>query len=273
MKKKNLFIILIIFISIGVLFCGCIDNVQENQKVVSDKGRINSSFSEEKPVYIVGIDGEYPPYSFLDKNGEAQGLDVESIKWIGDDMGFNVKFQPVSWDEIIPELLAKKIDMVYSGMTITEERKEVVNFSNPYLKINQSIAAHNETNLSMEDFYAGIGKIGAQRGTTGAFWVEGNLVNKSILPADMLITYDNFPLVATDLLNKRVDFIIYDRSPMLDEIEGKPLHIIGDINTGEEYGVAIRKDDELLLNKINEGLEHLIDSPKWEELKKKYEKG
>ncbi|KAF5089821.1 ABC transporter substrate-binding protein [Methanospirillum purgamenti] len=271
MDKKVVSVILGIFVLIGVCLCGCTEKpAEQSGEIISPEATSEAAISD-KPTYIVGIDGEYPPYSFIDKNGEPQGFDVESVKWIADDMGFNVKIQAMAWDGIIPALQAGKIDMVYSGMTITDERKEVVNFSTPYLKINQSVAVHDDTNLTMDDFMAGTGKVGAQRGTTGAFWVEENLVNKSVMSADMLVTYDNFPLVATDLQNKRIDFAIYDRPPMMDAIAGKPLHIIGEIDTGEDYGVAIRKTDPELLETINEGLAHLMASPKWTELQQKYE--
>ena len=94
----------------------------------------------EKTVYIIGIDGEYPPYSYVDKDGNAQGFDVESAKWIAEDQGFEVKFQPTAWDGIIPALLAKKIDMVYSGMSITPERAAKVTFSDVYWIVNQGVA-------------------------------------------------------------------------------------------------------------------------------------
>lgn len=271
MEKKVGFIFLVLFILSAVCLCGCTEKPADTTSAVTTPEVTKEAVVDEKPTYIVGIDGEYPPYSFINKNGETEGFDVEGVKWIADDMDFNVKIQPMAWDGIIPALQAGKIDMVYSGMTITEERKEVVNFSNPYWKVNQSVATHNDTGYTMEDFNAGKGKIGAQRGTTGAFWVEENLVNKSIITPDMLVTYDNFPLVATDLQNKRIDFAIYDRPPMLDAIEAKPLHIIGEIDTGEEYGVAIRKTDTKLLETMNEGLDHLLASPKWDELKQKYE--
>lgn len=273
MEQKVIFLILALFMITAVCLFSCTQKPAENTGAVVTPAVTEQPAGIEKTTYIVGIDGEYPPYSFINKNGTAEGFDVESIQWIADDMGFDVKIQPMAWDGIIPALQAGKIDMVYSGMTITNERKEVVNFSNPYLKINQSVTIHNDSNLTMDDFKAGKGKVGAQRGTTGAFWVEDNLVNKSILAADMLVTYDNFPLAATDLQNKRVDFIIYDRPPMLDAIAGKPLHIIGDIDTGEDYGVAIRKTDPELLQTINTGLEHLMASPKWDELKQKYKMG
>ncbi|HOJ96284.1 MAG TPA: basic amino acid ABC transporter substrate-binding protein [Methanospirillum sp.] len=271
MDKKVVSVVLAFFVLIGVCLCGCTEKPTGETPAISSETNTSEPVSSDRPTYIVGIDGEYPPYSFIDKNGEPQGFDVESVRWIADEMGFQVKIQPMAWDGIIPALQAGKIDMVYSGMTITDERKEVVNFSIPYWKVNQSVAVHDDSNLTMEDFKAGAGKVGAQRGTTGAFWVEENLVNKSILSPDMLVTYDNFPLVATDLQNKRIDFAIYDRPPMLDAIAGKPLHIIGEIDTGEEYGIAIRKSDTELLQTMNEGLVRLMASPKWAELKQKYE--
>lgn len=271
MDKKVVSVLITFFVLIGVCLCGCTEKPAEETNAVVAPEATAAAVSADKPTYIVGIDGEYPPYSFIDKNGEPQGFDVESVKWIANEMGFNVKIQAMAWDGIIPALQAGKIDMVYSGMTITDERKEVVNFSDPYWKVNQSVAVHDDTEFTMEDFKAGAGKVGAQRGTTGAFWAEENLVNKSIMSADMLVTYDNFPLVATDLQNKRIDFAIYDRPPMLDAIAGKPLHLIGEIDTGEEYGIAIRKTDTELLETMNEGLVRLMASPKWDELKQQYE--
>lgn len=271
MDKKVVSVLITFFVLIGVCLCGCTEKPAEETSAVVAPEATAAAVSDDKPTYIVGIDGEYPPYSFIDKNGEPQGFDVESVKWIANEMGFNVKIQAMAWDGIIPALQAGKIDMVYSGMTITDERKEVVNFSDPYWKVNQSVAVHDDTEFTMEDFKAGAGKVGAQRGTTGAFWAEENLVNKSIMSADMLVTYDNFPLVATDLQNKRIDFAIYDRPPMLDAIAGKPLHLIGEIDTGEEYGIAIRKTDTELLETMNEGLVRLMASPKWDELKQQYE--
>ena len=97
-----------------------------------------TSHRQNHCTWLVSI-GEYPPYSFIEKDGSSKGFDVESVQWIADKMGFDVKIQPLAWDGMIPALMAKKIDMVYSGMTITPERKEQVNFSNPYLTINQSV--------------------------------------------------------------------------------------------------------------------------------------
>ncbi len=161
--------------------------------------------------------------------------------------------------------------MVYSGMTITEERAEQVNFSIPYWKVNQTVAKHDDNGYTMDDFMSGEYVIGAQSGTTGAFWVEENLIDTGIMPAENLKnTYSSFPSAAADLENKRVDFIIYDKPPMLEAIEGKPLSIIGEIDTNEEYGVAVRKSDPELLENVNDGITMLMEDPYWDELKAQY---
>jgi polar amino acid transport system substrate-binding protein len=221
--------------------------------------------------YIVGIDGDYPPYSFIGADGKPAGFDVESVQWIAKEMGFEVEIRPTAWDGIIPALLAKKIDMVYSGMTANEERKKVVDFSTVYWEIDQAIAVKDDSKVTMDDFLAGKVTVGTQRGCTAAEWIEDNLVKKNILPADKFRLYDSFPAAAMDLEIGRVEAAMMDDMIVLGAIKDKPLKIIGTIKTGEEYAVAVRKEDKDLKDKINEGLKRLMASPTWEELKKKYE--
>jgi polar amino acid transport system substrate-binding protein len=220
--------------------------------------------------YIVGIDGDYPPYSYVDEKGEPTGFDVESIKWIADQLGFEVEIKPTAWDGIIPALLANKIDLIYSGMTASPERRKVVAFSDVYWVINQAVCVRADSDLNIVTALGGDYKVGTQRGSTAAMWLEDNLVKPGILPMENLKLYDNFPLAAKDLENGRVDAAMMDDVIVEKAIEGKDLKIIGTINTGEEYAVAMRKDDKELQKKINKGLDMLKRSPKWEELKAKY---
>ena len=221
--------------------------------------------------YIVGIDGDYPPYSFIGADGKPAGFDVESVQWIAGEMGFEVEIRPTAWDGIIPALLAKQIDMVYSGMTANEERRKVVDFSNIYWEIDQAVAVKQDSSVTMEDFLAGKLTVGTQRGCTAAEWIEDNLVKKGVLAADKLRLYDSFPAAAMDLEIGRVEAAMMDDMIVLGAIKGKPLKILGTIKTGEEYAVAIRKEDKELKDKINEGISRLMASPKWEELKAKYD--
>ena len=227
--------------------------------------------ANEEKTYIVGIDGDYYPISFIDKDGSPAGFDVESIQWIANEMGFKVQVVPMAWDGIIPSLLAKKIDLIYSGMTITEERKQQVDFSDVYWVVNQAIAAREGENLDIDSFKAGKYTVGTQRSCTAAMWIEDNLVKTGILPKDNLKLYDNFPLAVNDLINGRVQVAMMDEPVVSKAIAGKPLVKIGVISTGEEYGIAVRKEDTDLKEKLNEGLKKLMASPFWEELMVKYE--
>jgi len=264
MDKKILAAFILIVAVVTVAFAGCTGtpaSSEEMEEVI---------IVEEKTVYIVGIDGEYPPYSFIDKDGNAQGFDVDSAKWIAENQGFEVEFIPMAWDGIIPALLAGKIDMVYSGMTITPERLDKVNFSETYWVANQGVAVRNGSTVTMDDLMAGKVVIGTQRGCTAADWITENLIDKGLMPKDNLKLYENFPLAIADLENERVDAAMYDTPVVIESIQGKDVVKLGTIETNEDYGIAIRKDDVELLNTMNEGLGNLMASPYWQELIVKY---
>ena len=229
--------------------------------------------AELKDSYIVGIDGAYPPYSYVDKDGNAQGFDVDSMKWIAEKKGINVTFMAVDWDAIIPTLQAGKIDMVYAGMSITPERQAVVNFSNPYWSINQDVAAREDSNLTLNDVLAGKAVLGAQRGCTAAHWIEENLIETGKMPKENLKLYADTPAAVSDLEIGRIDAVMYDDVSLQDIIRDKPLiKTIGSVQTQEQeqFGVAIRKEDTALLELMNEGLAELQADPYWEELKEKH---
>ena len=108
---------------------------------VTEDHTIYATFISEAsaPVYnlINGIDADFPPFTYIDNNDNPVGFDIDCVDWIAKEMGFEVKHIPIPWDSIIAELLAGKIDLIASGMTITEERKKVVDFTIPYWQIDQ----------------------------------------------------------------------------------------------------------------------------------------
>ncbi len=230
-----------------------------------------SSLAAEK-TYINGIDADYPPYAFIDEKGDPVGFDVECLNWIADEMGFEVKHQPTAWDGIVASLLAKKIDMVYSGMTINEERLKKVDFTIPYWVINQALCVREDSDLNIiaalcSDKYT----VGTQRGCTAAMWIEDNLVKTGILPKDNLKLYEGFSLAVKDLVNGRTDSAMMDDVMVEDAIrKGQPVKIIGRIETREEYGIAVRKEDTELKTMLNEGIAKLKKSAVWDKLFIKY---
>jgi len=83
-------------------------------------------------VIVNGFDAAYPPFTFIDKKGNPAGFDIDAVNWIAKEMDFKVRHQPTDWAAIVPSLKAKKIDMIASGMSITPERLQQVNFTEPY---------------------------------------------------------------------------------------------------------------------------------------------
>jgi polar amino acid transport system substrate-binding protein len=223
-----------------------------------------------KDSYIVGIDEAYFPYSYIDKDGNPQGFDVDSMKWIAEKHGINVTFADVDWDAIIPTLQAGKIDMVYAGMSITQKRLEAVNFSNPYWTVNQDVAVREDSNVTIDDILAGKVVIGVQRGCTAETWVEDNLVRNGTMPKENLKRYPDTPAAVSDLAIGRIDAVMYDDVSLKDIIREKSAKIIGSVETKEDLGVAVRKEDTALLEFMNEALAELQADPYWEELKAKH---
>jgi polar amino acid transport system substrate-binding protein len=262
MNRKMLFMVLVCVCALAVAFAGCTSS--EPSTGGEETGAV------ETAVYKVGIDVPYPPFSMIDEKGNAIGFDVESMQWIAEDQGFEVEFQQVAWDGIIPSLQAGNIDIIYSGMTITEERAETVAFSDPYWVVNQDVVAKEGSEVTLEDVLAGNASIGTQRGCTAAMWVEENLIDTGMMAEDDLKLYDNTPLAVEDLLNGRVDTVMYDDLVLKDIIEGKAATVIGFVETREEFGIAVRKEDPELLTLINDGLADLQADPYWEELQDKY---
>ena len=225
-------------------------------------------------VLVVGIDGEYEPYSYIDEKGNPVGFDVESIQWIAEQKGFEVEIQPTAWDGIIPALLAGKIDMVYSGMSITPDRLEKVTFSNPYWEVNQGVVGKAGTTATIEDFEAGKLVIGVQRSCSADQWMQDHFGQEKydqMVKDGKIKLYDSFPQSMVALEQGLVECVIFDDVNIESYIKkADGFQMIGVIETGEVYAVAMRNEDTDLHALINEGLAELMASEKWEELKEKY---
>ena len=164
-------------------------------------------------------------------------------------MGFKVKHQPMDWDGIIPSLKAQKIDIVASGMSITDERRKQVNFTIPYWKIKQVLVAKKEAKITAEQALADGNKLGVQRGTTEAKWIEENLIKKGGKKFE-LVQYDSAPLAIEDVINGRIVAAAMDDAPALDAAKKKPVQILGGFGMkDEDFGYAIRKEDSEFLKK------------------------
>jgi len=227
-----------------------------------------TGFAGEK--IINGIDANFPPFAYIDKAGEPSGFDVESMEWIAQKMGFEVEHKPIDWDGIITSLLIKKIDVIASGMSITPDRAKKVDFSIPYWEIKQVLVVKEDSDATVDGLLKGNKIIGVQQGTSEAKWLKANAEEKGW--NFELRYYSSSPLAVEDVLNGRIAAAAMDDAPAKDAASKKPVKSIGTFGMHvEDFGYAVRKGDTALLEKINKGLEKLMASPRWEELKKKYD--
>lgn len=218
---------------------------------------------------INGIDANYPPFAYVDKNGNPAGFDVDAMNWIGKEMGFDVVHKPMEWSTIVQSVVAKKIDIVMSGMTINEERKKQVNFSMPYWTVQNAFVVKEDSDLTTEKILASKERVGYQAGTSDGKWLAEE--NEKEAWGLKLRQYDSAPQIIAEILNGRIIAGGMNMSPAQDAIaKGKAVKVAGTFGVREDFGVAIRYEDKELETLINDGLKKLMADPYWEELKAKH---
>ncbi len=230
---------------------------------------IGSAFAADK-VFINGIDANYPPFSYIDETGKPDGMDVKAVEWIAKEMGFKVKHQPTDWAAIIPSLKAKKIDLIASGMSVTPERLQEVNFTQSYHKTVMMLVVKKDSDLTVDACKEGEMQWGIQRGTSEAQWVEENLIKKG--KKFTLHHYDSAPLAMEDLVNGRIQCTVASEISAREAMDkGLPIKTIGRYGQpDDETAYAVRREDADLLKMLNEGLTKLMATPYWKELNEKY---
>ena len=218
---------------------------------------------------VNGIDANFPPFAFIDKTGKPSGFDVDAMDWIAKDLGLEITHVPIEWDGIVTSLVTKKIDIIASGMSISPERAERVNFTIPYWVIKKVFVVKNDSPLTTEDIYTQKKTLGVQQGTTEAKWLREHIASQGYNVT--LKYYNSAPLAVEDLLNGRIDAAAMDNAPAHDAEAKKGVKILGTFGMPEEdFGYAVRKDDSELLEQVNVSLKKLMATPYWNELIEKY---
>lgn len=222
--------------------------------------------AEQKKVIKVATDATYPPMEYVDeKTDEIEGFDIDLGKALAEAMGVEFQFINTAWEGIIPSLLTGQADLIMSSMTITDERKQEVNFSDPYFNAGQIIAVkEGNTDIKSEKDLVGK-KVGSQIGTTGALLVrkmEG--VNGK--------EYNTIGDAFQDLKNGRIDAIVNDllvSKQCIAEIGGGAV-LVGEPLSDEFYGIAIKKDNNDLLEQLNKALKTIKENGKYDEIYNKW---
>jgi len=215
----------------------------------------------------VGSDVPYPPFEEFGKTKtEFKGFDIELMEAVAAKIGREVEFKDTSFDTIFRDLAQGKFDAVASATTITDEREESVDFTNPYyLPSAQSIVVvKGATGLSSAKDLEGK-VVGVQQGTTGEEYVEEEIDTKE------LRTYPQGPDTIPALKAGTIDAVVIDRPVAENAIEADSgIEISGGIETEEQYGFVVQQGDEELLDELNEGLAEVIDSGEYKTIYTKW---
>jgi len=224
----------------------------------------------EKKVYIVASDISWLPFEWKNEAGNYVGFELDVMREIAKLEGYRIEIKDVTWSSIIPGVEAGKYDIGASGVTITGKREEVVDFSEPYWKSDQAVLIRKDSGLNIITALSEGRKVGAQRGTTGADWIQINLIEKGVKVE--LKLYETYSLAVLDLVNENIDAVLQDEPASRASVaKEKAIEIAGIIVTGEEFGFLVKDGDPYgLLSKINEGMKKLHASGQWDKLVAKY---
>lgn len=243
--KKRLLLGLAIMVSATMLFAGC------SGSEGNESSEAGVKVSEDK--FVVGLDDSFPPMGFRDENGEIVGFDIDLAKATAEEMGMDVEFKSVDWDGVLLSLKKGDIDVIWNGLTITEEREKEINFTEPYLANRQILVVKSDSEVSSKTDLKGK-VLGLQLGSSS----EKALASDDDFSSSLseVTKYGNNTEALMDLSAGRVDAVLVDEIVgryYMSKKEGEFKVLSEDLGE-EDYAVGVRKEDEEFLKKLNEAL-------------------
>ncbi|MCL2491220.1 MAG: transporter substrate-binding domain-containing protein [Coriobacteriia bacterium] len=270
MKKRFLLIGLVLVLVLGasaLVGCGSTDDTAStDQSEVSTNEESTGMVLVEPGVLTVGSDCDYPP--FIAMEGEqVTGFEYDLLEAMCEEMGLTLKFlPPQNFDSILASVdQGTKMDLGASSFTITPERKELVDFSDPYFDSNQACVAMKDAGFESAMDLDGK-KVGSQSGTTGSDWVKENLPNAE------LVEYNTASDALAALQAGQIEAAFIDE-PVAAEMVAKTYtdaEVVAAIPTGEQYGFAVAKSNPGLLQVVNDALATVMNNGTYAEIFARY---
>lgn len=235
----------------------------------SNDGTTSGGSGDAGKTYTVGVDTTYPPFEF-EEGGEYKGIDIDVINAIAEEEGFKIELKPMDFGGIIPAILADQLDVAIAGMSITDERKAKVDFSDPYFDAGLTlvVSENNSDITSMDDLKDKV--VAVKNGTTGAQYAEKIKEEAGIKEVRQ---FNDSPSMFQEVANGNADVLIEDYPVIAYAIKTSKLDLktVGDRLNGDQYGIAVKKGtNQDLLSKINSGLQKIRDNGKYDEILKTY---
>jgi len=240
--KRLLWLLLVGIVGVGVLLTGCTGD--------GGTGKIR-----------VATDATWAPFEYVDtETGEIVGFDIDLFDAIADRADLDVEYVNVDWDALLAGMAEGTYDAAISSITIKPDRLEKMNFSIPYMVAGQIITTlKSNADITGPETLAGK-RVGVQTGTTGDDYAQS-------INGTEVVGYDDIPLAFVALMTNQIDAVICDDPVAYGYVDKyDTLKTVGEPLTTEEYGIAVPKGKEELLEKINTALEELLDEGIIEEL-------
>ena len=259
--KKTLCLLLAVLMTVSLL-AGC----------GSKKADGDTDKNTDKKTLVVGIDAEYPPFSYLGNDGNYTGFDIEVAQAACDQLGWEMKAFPVNWEQKLVQLDAKECDCIWSGMTILDSMKEAgYTLSAPYYDNTQVIMVKEGSDIKSSADLAGK-VVAVQLGTSGDSLLgeKGDLASLTATFKD-LVRCDSFLKCFTELGGGAVDAVIVDK-PVATSYADKNagFTVLSEELGAEQYGIAFRAADKELCASIEGAVKTLVDNGTYAKIAEKY---
>ena len=262
---KKLFSIVLAALMVAALFAGCGSSTAETKAPETTAAPATEAAAPAEteaaaPAFttieagklIMSTNAAFPPYEMVADDGSFEGIDVEIAGAVAAKLGLELVVDDMDFDAALLAVQQGKSDIVMAGVTVNEDRKMVMNFSDTYSKGVQVVIVKEGSDVTLDNL--GDQMIGTHRGTTGYIYTSGDYGE------DHVTAYDNGASAVQALANGQVDCVVIDSSPAEAFVEANPgLTILDTEYTSEDYAIGMNKDNTALLEAVNGALKELTE--------------
>ena len=254
-----------VVMALGLSACGGNNSAASSSAAGSVSGSASGSASNGDAAFTTVTPGKltmstnasFPPYEMVADDGSFEGIDVEVAGAIAEKLGLELQVDDMGFDAALQAAQTGKSDMVMAGVTITEERQAVMDFSNSYANGVQVVIVKEGSPIQTVDDLANANMIGCQMGTTGYIYCSDTVENGGF-GEDHVTPYDDGAAAVQALMNGQIDAVVIDNKPAQEYVAANPgLKILDGEFTNEDYAIGVAKGNTALLDAINGALEEL----------------
>ena len=256
-----------VVMALGLSACGGSNSAASSSAAGSVSGSASGSASNGDPAFTTVTHGKltmstnasFPPYEMVADDGSFEGIDIEVAGAIAEKLGLELQVDDMGFDAALQAAQTGKSDIVMAGVTVTEERQAVMDFSNSYANGVQVVIVKEGSPIQTVDDLANANMIGCQMGTTGYTFCSDTPENGGF-GEDHVTPYDDGAAAVQALMNGQIDAVVIDNKPAQEYVAANPgLKILDGELTNEDYAIGVAKGNTALLDAINGALKELID--------------